>query len=98
MDATPDPEVIKQWALENLPRHYILESVQLCYGSDSGHLAPEDFEIRIEYANCMEEPLRGSMEAIRAHQRWSFPLRDKIRARWSARALRIGFVERLKEE
>ncbi len=90
----PDVDKVRTWALQNLPKYYVLTSVDCVYGSDELSLSPDDFELRIDYENHIAEGLRGSNIDMEAHHNWKDPLTDKIRAEWSPWTLRIAFIAR----
>jgi hypothetical protein len=91
----PNIDDVRRLANVNLPLHYIIKDVHLSCGPDTLIGAPEDFEVVIEYENCIGEGLIGSFEDIEAYQNWADPLIQGIRREWPAETIRIGFFERL---
>ncbi len=94
MKQLPDEELIRVWALEDLPEHYKLESVRLTFSGGLQGIVPDDFEITIEYVNHVDEVLRGTETDIKSHQDWASPLEKRIREKWGSKEWRIGFVEK----
>jgi DNA-binding cell septation regulator SpoVG len=94
-DQLPNVDDIRRLAKVNLPAHYVVKGVRVSRGPDTLIGAPDDFEIVIEYENCIGEGLIGSFEDIEAYQDWAHPLIQDIRSEWPAETIRIGFFERL---
>jgi len=90
----PNELEIRNWALENLPKHIVLKRIELTYGTDWPSLIQESVEITIEYENRIEPRLPGSHEDIDAYHAWKDPLVAKIRSKLPPESVRIGFKER----
>ncbi|MCI0421737.1 MAG: hypothetical protein L0312_21340 [Acidobacteria bacterium] len=83
---------VRRMAEEGLPAHYRLTNVTFTYGTDTRQL-----EIHIEYQSSLDEALEGTNEDIEAHQRWAFPLLERIRAHWPPGAVGVVFSQRSAE-
>lgn len=94
MKHLPDEELLRKLAFENLPEHYTLKRVELCFGPGSNEPMPQFFSILIEYINNLDEDLKGTLEEIRAFQTWSGILVKNIRENYSPEALAIRFLEK----
>jgi hypothetical protein len=89
----PDEKQIEEYARLNLPEHYRLVAVRCSYES-MDDLAPEDFQINIEFVNLLDEVESGGMEALSADHAWTETLIEKIRSTWPPATLRICFKEK----
>jgi hypothetical protein len=57
-------------------------------------LAPEDFQINIEFENLLDEVESGGTDALSADNAWTEPLIEKIRSTWPRDTIRICFKEK----
>jgi hypothetical protein len=90
----PDIDEVSRLASVNLPAHYVIRDIRVSYGSGPCGVAPDYFEIVIEYKNHIEKDLRGSLADIEAHQDWSHTLVQGIRSHWPSETIRTSFIER----
>lgn len=86
-------EAVSHLAENNLPSHYRLLEVTFTYGSSMPH-HPKQMEIRIEYQSLLDDAAEGAPDAIKAHQRWAFPLLERIRTEWPPDAVRVVFSQK----